>query len=625
MNNSPAVMQDFVFGALESDANTLAAERQRWSGVRHHYAIDPLDPQPGQPVTLTVTVGRDVLVDRVAAYVTSDGSQPAGSQGQATNGFAVELQRVETRFQFIYWDYAELWQGQITGQPDGTHVRYVIEGWHSGALTPSPSPRGRGGPDSPLPWERGGGEGELLVQRLRIDGTSEAMTTYGYTVDRFATPAWAHEAVVYQVLVDRFAPVPDRWLEPAEMEQFLGGTLRGVIDALDYIAGLGVDALWLTPIFRSAATTATTRSTTWRSSRASARRLTWPSWCEKAHARGLRVILDFVANHSSDQFALFQQALADPASPARQLYDFSPAYQHGYRCFFTAANMPQFNHDHPEARRYLLDAARYWLREFGVDGYRLDYAAGPSHDFWSAFGAACKEANPDCWIFGEVTLGSDSLRTYSGRLDGCLDFGFVRQVRLLCAAPAPLIPVSRFAAMVERTQRYFPASFTRPAFIDNHDMNRFLWAAGNDKHLLRMATALLLGFGGTPIIYYGTEVGLSQPRPKGHYREEARHPMLWGDSQDSALLAEFQRLIAFRRSHPALVYGAIETLALDDAHGLWLAERVHGDDRVLIAVNGSLRNGRVALPPGRWVDLFGEPVADDLVLPARSVVFLVLA
>ena len=599
MNDSPAIMQDFVFGALESDANTLAAERQRWSGIRHHHAIDPLDPQPGQPVTLTVTVGRDVLVDRVAAYVTTDGSQPAGSHGEATNGFAVNLQRIETRFQFIYWDYAELWQGQIPGQPDGTHVRYVIEGWREGESY----------------WSN----------ELRIDGTSEIQTTYGYTVDRFQTPAWAHEAVVYQVLVDRFAPAPDRWLEPAEIEEFVGGTLRGVIDSLDYIACLHVDALWLTPIFRIGSYHGYDTVDYLEIEPRFGTKADLAELVREAHARGLRVILDFVANHSSDQFARFQQALADPASPARQLYDFDPAYQHGYRCFFTAANMPQFNHDHPEARRYLLDAARYWLQEFGVDGYRLDYAAGPSHDFWSAFGAACKEANPDCWIFGEVTLGSDSLRTYSGRLDGCLDFGFVRQVRLLCAAPAPLIPVSRFAAVVQRTQRYFPTSFTRPAFIDNHDMNRFLWAAGNDKHLLRMAAALLLGFGGTPILYYGTEVGLSQPRPKGHYREEARHPMLWGDSQDTALLADFQRLIAFRRSHPALVYGEIETLVLDDGHGLWLAQRIHGGDRLLIAVNGSLRNGRVALPAGRWVDLAGQAMFNELHVPARSVAFLVPA
>ncbi len=599
MNDSPTVMQDFVFGALESDANTLAAERQRWSGIRHHHAIDPLDPQPGQPVMLTVTVGRDVLVERVVAYVTIDGSQPAGARGVASNGFAVDLQRAETRFQFIYWDFAEVWQGQIAGQPEGTHVRYVIEGWHSGA--------------------------SLWSNELRIDGTSEAKTTYGYTVDRFQTPAWAHEAVVYQVLVDRFAPAPDRWLEPAEMETFVGGTLRGVIDHLDYIANLHVDALWLTPIFRIGSYHGYDTIDYLEIEPRFGTKADLAELVEQAHARGLRVILDFVANHSSDQFPLFQQALADPASPARQLYDFDPAYQHGYRCFFTAANMPQFNHDHPEARRYLLDAARYWLREFGVDGYRLDYAAGPSHDFWSAFGAACKEANPDCWIFGEVTLGSDSLRTYTGRLDGCLDFGFVRQVRLLCAAPAPLIPVSRFAAVVQRTQRFFPASFTRPAFIDNHDMNRFLWAAGNDKHLLRMAAALLLGFGGTPILYYGTEVGLSQPRAKGHYREEARHPMLWGDSQDGALLAEFQRLIAFRRSHPALVYGAVENLALDDDQGLWLARRAFNGDEVLIAVNASLRNGRIALPAGRWVDLAGRTVFDDLHLPARSVAFLVPA
>lgn len=600
LTDSPAVMQDFVFGALESDANTLAAERQRWSGIRHHHAIDPLDPQPGQPVTLTVTVGRDVLVDRVAAYVTSDGSQPAGTRGQATNGIAIELQRVETRFQFIYWDYAEVWQGQIPGQPEGTHMRYVIEGWRGGA--------------------------SLWSNELRIDGTSEGMTTYGYSVDRFQTPAWAHEAVAYQVLVDRFAPAPDRWLEPEEMETFMGGTLRGVIDSLDYIAGLHVDALWLTPIFRIGSYHGYDTIDYLEIEPRFGTKADLAELVEKAHARGLRVILDFVANHSSDQFPLFQQALADPASPYRQLYDFDASYEHGYRCFFTAANMPQFNHDHPEARRYLLDAARYWLREFGVDGYRLDYAAGPSHDFWSAFGAACKEANPDCWIFGEVTLGSDSLRTYTGRLDGCLDFGFVRQVRLLCAAPAPLIPVSRFAAVVQRTQRYFPASFTRPAFIDNHDMNRFLWAAGNDKHLLRMAAGLLLGFGGTPILYYGTEVGLSQPRSKGHYREEARHPMLWGDSQDQSLLAEFQRLIAFRRSHLALVYGEIETLALDDGQGLWLAQRTYGgDDRVLIAVNSSLRNGRVALPAGRWVDLAGQTASYDLHLPARSVAFLVLA
>ncbi|MCB0248156.1 MAG: hypothetical protein KDI07_06210, partial [Anaerolineae bacterium] len=102
MNDTPAVMQDFVFGALESDANTLDAQRRQWSGLRHMHAIQPLDPLPGQPVTLTVTAGRDVAVDRVTAYVTTDGSVPVGSRGRATTGFAVELHRVETIWQPVY-------------------------------------------------------------------------------------------------------------------------------------------------------------------------------------------------------------------------------------------------------------------------------------------------------------------------------------------------------------------------------------------------------------------------------------------------------------------------------------------------------------------------------------------
>ncbi|MCS6844951.1 MAG: alpha-amylase family glycosyl hydrolase [Caldilineales bacterium] len=590
------VMQDFVFGALETDANTLAAERRRWLGVRHGHAIQPLDPVPDQPVAITVTLGRDVLADGVTAYVTTDGSEPAGRGGQAVNGFAVPLRRVETRFQPLYWDFAEVWQGELPGQPEGTHVRYTVEAWREGQSVWAAEPH--------------------------IDGTVDARTVYGYVVDRVEPPAWAHDAIVYQIVVDRFAPAPQRWLEPAEMETFVGGTLRGIVERLDYIADLGVNTLWLTPIFRAASYHGYDTVDYFDVDPRFGSQADLAELVRQAHARGLRVILDFVANHCSDRFPLFREALADPASPHRRLFIFDPSFPHGYRCFFTAANMPQFNHDHPAARRLLLDAAQHWLREFGVDGYRLDYAAGPSHDFWSEFRAACKAVNPDCWLFGEVTLGSDALRTYVGRLDGCLDFAFTRQARLLCAGEGPAEPISRFAASLLRAERYFPADFTRPAFVENHDMNRFLWVAGGDRARLRMALGLLLGLGRSPILYYGTEVGLGQPRAKGHYREEARHPMRWDEAQDRALLADVRRLVAFRRRHPALSRGPTATLHLDDDTGLWLAERRWEDDRALIAVNAGAAAGHLTLPPGRWVDAHGRPAAGSLAVDPRSVVLL---
>ncbi len=592
------VMQDFVFSHLDADEATLDLERRRWSGIRHRHELSPLDPRPGEPVTLAVSVGRDVLADHVTAYVTYDGSDPAGSRGVAANGVALPLQRVETLWQPLHWDYAERWQGELPGQPEGVHVRYRIEGWHSSQAGGST-------------WSR----------EMPIDGSVETPAVYGYVVDRHVAPSWAQEAVVYQVFVDRFAPLPDRWLEPQELSVFAGGTLQGVREHLDYIAGLGVSALWLTPIFVTDSyhgydTIDYLDIDPRFGSKADLARLV-----AEAHQRDLRVILDFVTNHTSHRFPPFQSALHDPASPYRSWYSFGPEFQHGYRTFFTSRSMPQLDLDDEGARSYVLAAASYWLREFGVDGYRLDYAAGPSHDFWAAFGAACRRANPDCWLFGEVTMGSDWLRTYAGRMDGCLDFNFTKLVRRFCAESAPL-PASQFATAVERTQRYFPAEFTRPAFLDNHDMNRFLWVAGDDKARLRLAAGLLFAFGGTPILYYGTEVGLSQPRGKGPHREESRHPMLWGSRQDAGLRAHFQRLIAFRRQHSSLVYGEIATLHLDDADGVWLAERRHGADRTLIAVNRGALSTSLSLPPGAFVDMEGEPWRDRLHIPAASIVLL---
>ncbi|MCB9159662.1 MAG: alpha-amylase [Caldilineaceae bacterium] len=554
------VMADFVFGGIEADEQRLlATERARHSGVRHFHQIAPLDPQPGDPVTITVEVGPDVTVDRVHAYVTVDGSEPEGVCGVAHNGLAIPLALVETRWEPLLWDYVDVWRAEIPGQPDGTLVQYRVQGWS----TVDPQV---------VHWSR----------EQNIDRTVERPARYGYTVDTFAPPAWAREAVIYHVFVDRFTGVENRWLEPAEMEQFAGGTLAGVTEKLDYIAALGVTALWLSPFFKTSFyhgyDTVDFYTVDPRfGSNADVRALV-----DAAHARGLRVILDFVANHVGTGFAPFAAAAADPADPHRAWFSFGPEYKHGYRSFFDVAAMPQLDTDHPDARRYLLDAAQFWLREYDVDGYRLDYAAGPSHLFWNHFRAACRAVKPDCLLFGEVTHAGAQLRTYTGRLDGCLDFAFCRSVRQLCAGATPAISLAQFANTIQRSRRYFgqPDQFILPAFIDNHDMNRFLAVADDDVARLKLAAALLFALGDTPILYYGTEVGLSQPRLKGPYREESRHPMRWGDAQDRELLAWFKEWIALRRAHPALSDGEVRTLHLDEKAGVWEFARVGVHDEV---------------------------------------------
>lgn len=608
-DDSQQTLQDFVFGGVEADpSQRLAAEQARWQGVRHEHRIHPGDPPPGQPVTLTVSVGPDAPIDRLCAYVTTDGSRPDGSRGTASNGQAVPLARTAVKWQPLLWDFVELWEGTLPAQPEGTLVQYRLEGWHTAAL------------EAPSHWSR----------ELAMDGIAAVSTLYGYHVDRFTPPEWARDAVVYQVFVDRFARGPQGeavaagWLAAEELEQFVGGDLAGVTARLEYIAGLGVSALWLSPIFRAHSYHAYDTVDFQEIDPRFGTKDDLARLVAKAHRLGLRVILDFVANHTSDRATFFRQAQADANSPQRDWFSFGPDYTHGYRTFFDVKSMPQFATDSRGARDYLISSARYWLEEFRVDGFRLDYAAGPSHAFWSEFAAACRKARPDCWLFGEVTRTGDALRAYAGRLDGCLDFDLLRRLRMLCAGPQPTIALSDFARFVEHSQQFYPPDFSLPAFVDNHDTNRFLWVAGNEPARLRLALGLLFGCGGPPILYYGTEVGLSQPRAKGPWREESRHPMRWGNGQDQALLAYTRALIRLRRSSPALCRGDVRTLAVDDGRQVWLAERRWEDSRVLLAVNAGVSPQELALPrSARWNLLEDQPLhGRSIALPPRTVAFL---
>src|SRR3712207_52005 len=116
----------------------------------------------------------------------------------------------------------------------------------------------------------------------------------------------------------------------------------------------------------------------------------------------------------------------------------------------------------------MFDIARYWLREFDVDGYRLDYASGPGPDFWPDFWAVCKAAKPDSFCFGEVVDASEAQRKYVGRLDGCLDFHLGDALRRTFAMDK--WSEADFYRFIERHHAFFPPDFILPSFLDNHDM-----------------------------------------------------------------------------------------------------------------------------------------------------------
>lgn len=536
-------MQEFIFGTLATDDLRMFYHRVERQGLHHRYRIRPSDPAPGEPIVIGAAVGPDLTAEQVACYYTTDGSAPSGSRGEAIHGSVIHLTQCDIVWDTPLWGYLTLWEGTLPPQPEGRIVRYRISAWADGQ------------PEVFADWPDVNGTTEAAADAFFHNRPAVGLTigdpahgtTFTYHVDRLGPPAWAREAVIYQVFVDRFHPGKGApWLQTDDVCCEMGGTLWGVLDHLDYIASLGASCIWLSPIFPSPSAHGYDPSdlTTVDAKRGGDEALR--ILVREAHARGVRILLDFVCNHVSHEHPYFVDALANPASPYRSWFHFEES-QAGYRTFFGVPSMPEINTADDGARRWLIETAQYWLSEFDIDGFRLDHAQGPGPDFWSDFWAACKATRPDCCCFGEVVDKSVVIRHYVGRLDGCLDFMVSDALRNTYARG--LWAEDDFERFRQRHAAFFPSTFLMPTFLDNHDMDRFLFLAGGDTGRLKRAIEVQMRLPGPPIIYYGTEVGLTQDdstrSPLG--LQASRKPMLWGDDQDRDLLEFYQAAIHARR------------------------------------------------------------------------------
>jgi glycosidase len=478
---------------------------------------------------------------------------PAGGDPElVVDGEPAPLEAGGVEWDTLVWGYVRHYRATIPGRPAGTIVRYAI-------------------------------------------GDVE----HAYCVDVYDPPAWAREAVAYHVFIDRFDPGPGRdWNE----EPFMGGTLAGVIRRLDYLAELGVNVLWLSPIFPSPTYHGYDATDLFAIEPRLGSKQDLRALLDGAHARRIRVLLDFVPNHWSNKHPTFVDAASNRDSEYSGWYRFE-RWPDRYEQFFTASTMPKLNLLDEGAREHVLEAAAHWLR-LGVDGYRVDHATGPAPAFWAYFRRATREARADCWTFGEAVETPAREREFEGLLDGCLDFTLLEAFRKTFAQGT--WDGVRFWHFLEAHSRYFSPDFIRPSFLDNHDMNRFLWVAGNDERRLRLAALCQFTLEGPPVVYYGTEIGMTQVRDVRETSDrEARRPMAWADADDD-LRDYYRGLIRLRKRAPEVWTQGREALAVEPE---LLVYRVGG--RVTVALNLGERertyDGTTLAPLGGAIlDFYGE-------------------
>lgn len=431
---------------------------------------------------------------------------------------------------------------------------------------------------------------------------------FNHRADRFAAPAWTRDAVVYNIFPDSFAA--GKRLAPNGAPPCRGGTVRGVTENLDYIASLGFNCIYLNPIFAARSYHRYDTLDYYRIDPHMGAEDDLRDLVRRAHALGIRVILDGVFNHVSSDHPFFRDVLekgrasryyscfyALPETPRLPAAGELP----GYTCFSYVADMPKTNTADPFLRQYFCDVGAYWVRKFDVDGWRLDVANELDDGFLRAFRASVKAAKSDALIVGEVW---ENAAHYLGgdMLDSAMNYDFRRYCRRFFAEQT--VDAETFDTNVSTLLlRYNEnALFAQLNLLDSHDVSRFLSLCGGKTERMELAVLLQMTFPGMPCVFYGDEKGLC-----GESEPEYRRPMAWDAS--SPLEEVYRRMIVLRKTHPALRYGSFHTeLACG---GVYRYSRVWNGTKITVAMNlgaepvKAEKRGTLLLKKGENRDIIG--------------------
>lgn len=396
---------------------------------------------------------------------------------------------------------------------------------------------------------------------------------------------WRNGAIVYQVLVDRFAPsarleqkkdlypapkVLHRWSDVPKRGtyqpgvnvwsheiDFWGGDLQSVAGKLDYIHGLGADVLYLNPIHLAYTNHKYDALDYLKVSPEFGTRDDLRELTQDVHSLGMKIVLDGVFNHMGRNAEIFKQAAADPASPYRDWFVFGPQYPGGVRAWAKAENLPELNLENPKVREYLYGGANSVVQNYlrdGIDGWRLDvaYEIGPA--FLAELTAAAHRSKPGSLVVGEI---ANYPKEWFPSVDAVIDFT-LRDIILQTAAGR--IDGATAARMLSRTieEAGIEPMLKSWTMLDNHDTPRLATVLPSQPQR-RLAQVLQFTLPGSPNLYYGSELGMT-----GGEDPEMRAPMRWDlVTSDNAELNWTRKLIALHRQHRALRIGNFRLVIAD--------------------------------------------------------------
>lgn len=405
-------------------------------------------------------------------------------------------------------------------------------------------------------------------------------------------PAWYTKATIYNVFLDSFNfSFNNKNQEIIVDGQIIrnkhGGSIKELTQKLNYIQNLGFNTIYLNPIFMAGEYHKYDTIDYLKIDPLFGTNEDFKTLVKEIHQRGMYIILDGVFNHSGWNFAPFLDCLE---KQEKSLYkdwfyrlDFpihKPEINERppYSSFGYERLMPKINTSNPEVINYFVKVVSYWVKNYEIDGWRLDVADEVDRAFWREIRKAVKKANPEAVLIGEVWQTS-SYFLDGTTFDTVMNYSFLRFVKAFFAKRSTSAAEFNYHVNQMLYRYREKTTYAQLNFLDSHDVPRFLSLVGGNIDILKLALVFLMTFVGVPCVFYGDEVGLT-----GISEEEYRRPIVTAQED---LRDFYQEVIKLRTNNECLISGKFQTIKAEAGNYLYHYERFNDKMRIGIILNNS--------------------------------------
>ncbi|MDR2828887.1 MAG: glycoside hydrolase family 13 protein [Acholeplasmatales bacterium] len=374
---------------------------------------------------------------------------------------------------------------------------------------------------------------------------------------------WLKNSVFYEIFVDRFnssnlnkSYINTKWGESVSSKSFAGGDLNGIIEKLDYLERVGVNTLYLTPIFSSISNHKYDINNYYEIDSQFGDKKTFKELVYKAHKKRMYVVIDGVFNHTSDLLSEFQDVIKNGIKSKFFNWfiikgDFVDTVNINYETFSNCYYHPKFNTSNKEVQEYLINIGAYYVKEYDIDGWRLDVSDEASHDFWRNFRTQIKKIKKECFLVGENWHDASPF-LQGDQFDSIMNYAFTKALLDYVAYEnydAKDISEQLNMLLIRYTTQVNNMMLN---LLDSHDTDRFYTMVNKNKDKLLCATALTFMYVGIPCLYYGIEIPL-----EGGYDPDNRRCFLWTELDENSLYFKKLTEIIYLRKITTIKQGDI--------------------------------------------------------------------